>query len=67
MTTAERIKAALERKKMSAAALARELEISKSTVSDWVNGVHEPNLESLRQMADALECKVHTLIGDKAS
>lgn len=52
---------------MSAAALARELEISKSTVSDWVNGVHEPNLESLRQMADALECKVHALIGDKAS
>lgn len=39
------------------------MDVSKSTVHDWVHGVHEPNLESLRRLAKVFGCDLPTLLG----
>jgi transcriptional regulator with XRE-family HTH domain len=67
VTTAERIKAKMVKQGLTISELARRLEKPKSNISDWVNGHHEPNLDSLRQLAGLLECSVASLIGDEAA
>ncbi len=63
----ERIAARAKKLKIKHAALARMLDVPRSTVSGWVNSTHEPNLESLRGLAGALECSMAYLIGEASS
>ena len=64
VTVADRIVAARKKLEISDAELARRLDVTRSTVFDWVHGVHEPNLESLRRLAGVLECTVSDLLGE---
>lgn len=60
---AERICARRDELKINDAELARRLGVTRSTVHDWVHGVHQPNLSSLREIAEALECDLGELLG----
>lgn len=62
-TTAELIEQRCKAKGLTNAELARRMEVTRSTVHDWVHGIHEPNLESLRKLAEVFECEVAELIG----
>ncbi len=62
-TVADRIVKARNRLGITDAELARRLEVTRSTVHDWVHGEHEPTLASLRRLAQALECEVGELMG----
>jgi len=62
-TTAARIVRARDRLGINDAELARRLDVTRSTVHDWVHGLHEPNLASLRRLARALECELADLLG----
>lgn len=64
MTTADCIRRVLKRKRWKQADLAREMEIPRSTVSGWVNGTHEPNLKSIRRIAEVCGVSDADLIGD---
>ena len=45
------------------AELARRLGVTRSQVHDWVHGEHQPNLASLRRLAEMLECDLIELLG----
>lgn len=47
----------------SYADLAEKLGTSKSQAHDWVNGAHEPNLQSIRHIAKTLDLDLAELIG----
>jgi transcriptional regulator with XRE-family HTH domain len=61
-STASRIVRARERLGIRDTELARRLKTSRSTVSEWVTGKHEPTLKSLRKIARALRCSVEELL-----
>lgn len=52
----------MERNEWSYAQLAAFLGVPKTQAFDWVNGNHEPNLASLRKVAQILDCKITDLI-----
>ena len=61
---AARIRARIEKLEITDAELARRLgHESRSQVHDWVHGVHQPTLSSLKQLAAALECDLTELLG----
>jgi transcriptional regulator with XRE-family HTH domain len=62
-TVANLIVRACKRLKITDAELARRVGVTRSTVHGWVHGNHEPTLESLRGIADALECDIGELLG----
>ncbi|WWU64686.1 helix-turn-helix transcriptional regulator [Clostridium baratii] len=53
-----RIKKGISRKK-----LAKELNVSEPTISRYENNKREPNLETLKKIANVLECDLSRLIG----
>lgn len=61
--TATHIIQARDRAGITDAELARRLEVSRSTVHDWVHGEHEPTLSSLRKIAKALDVELAELLG----
>lgn len=68
MTTGERLKRAMARKKLdqlSQAEAARFLDVPPGTLSEWLNDKYEPSLESLRKLSDKLGCSVAALIGSE--
>lgn len=52
---ASALRAALGRERMTQAALARELDVSQPTVSDWVNAKKTPGIDNLAQLQDVLD------------
>ncbi|MFT4039698.1 MAG: helix-turn-helix transcriptional regulator [Thermomicrobiales bacterium] len=47
------IRKQMQRRDWSGADLARELDMSPSRVSDWINGKFVPNVQSARRLAEA--------------
>ena len=68
MTTGERLRAILKRKYdgESQASIAEHLEIPPATLSEWLNEKFEPTLESIRELAARIPCKMSDLIGDES-
>jgi transcriptional regulator with XRE-family HTH domain len=52
----------MKRNDWSYADLAEKLGTTKSQAHDWVNGTHEPNLNSIRHIAKAFDWDVAELI-----
>jgi phage repressor protein C with HTH and peptisase S24 domain len=49
------LRAALGRERMTQAALARELDVSQPTVSDWVNAKKTPGIDNLARLQEVLD------------
>lgn len=62
MTTGDRIKEARKKRGWTQAELANKLGISYVGVSQWENNQRNPKLETLRQIAMALEVPVSSLM-----
>lgn len=62
-TVATRIIRARDKLGISDAELARRVDVTRSTVHDWIHGEHEPTLASLRKIAKALDCDLGELLG----
>ena len=45
--------------------LADMLSVKQGTVSGWETGYREPDLESLKRMADIFNCSIDELLGQK--
>lgn len=45
--------------------LAYMLSVKQTTVSGWETGYREPDLESLKRMADIFNCSIDELLGQK--
>lgn len=50
-------------KKLGQVALAKELKVSKGTISFWENGLREPSMSSLIAVADYFNVSVDYLLG----
>lgn len=48
---------------MKQADLAKTLNVGATTISNWEIGYTEPDIESLRKMADYFECSIDELLG----
>lgn len=48
--------------KLTQAQLAEKIGVTQKDISRWENGVVRPSVQSLKQIAEALECKVDDLI-----
>ena len=61
MIVKNRFKAVLKAKKMKAIELARELGVTKSTMSKWCTNRHQPNFDVAVKIAFILEVDIHEL------
>ena len=50
-------------KKIKAIDLAKALNVSKQTVSNWENDKRNPNIETLCKLADLYNCSLDELVG----
>jgi len=58
-----RVKQLREEKGLRQIELAATLEISQGTLSNWERGVHDPDNETLGQLAQIFDCSVDYLLG----
>jgi len=58
-----RVKQLREEKGLKQTELALMLEISQGTLSNWERGVHDPDNETLGQLAQIFDCSVDYLLG----
>ena len=61
--TARRLQDALDRKGMTAAELAKKSGVSKSSISQYINGTHAPSNISSAKMAEVLGVNALWLMG----
>ena len=59
----ERIKELISVKKISQYSLAKKLEISQSTICNWLNGKKEPSIENLWKLAEYFDVTIDFLVG----
>lgn len=64
MTTGQKIKIAIKNSKYDQKQVAKLIEVSASTISQWVNGTTEPRMPNLQKLAEVLAVKVSDLLGD---
>lgn len=67
MNIGERIKEARLNTKMTQDDLAKELNVSRSTVANWESGRNNPDVESLIKIADILKVPIKSLLKEKGS
>lgn len=67
MNVARHIKRARKAKKWNQAELARQLEVSRSTVLTWEKGGPGPKLDDLPKIARVLDVTVADLLGIEAA
>lgn len=48
---------------MSQRELAKKLNVAQNTVSNWENGIREPDLNTMRMLADLLDTTIDHLLG----
>ena len=53
--------------KMTASELARKLDVSRATVSSWVNGTYYPRISYIEEMSKIFKCNKSDLIEDKSA
>lgn len=58
-----RLKEERRKKGIKAIDLAKALNVSKQTVSNWENDKRNPDLETLCKLADLYECTLDELVG----
>lgn len=61
----ERIKDLMMTERLSQYALAKSINVSQSTICNWLNGKKEPSVESLWNLADFFDVSVDYIIGRK--
>ena len=61
----ERIKDLMMTERLSRYALAKSINVSQSTICNWLNGKKEPSVESLWKLADFFDVSVDYIIGRK--
>lgn len=61
----ERIKDLMMTERLSQYALAKSINVSQSTICNWLNGKKEPRVESLWKLADFFDVSVDYIIGRK--
>lgn len=61
----ERIKDLMMTERLSQYALAKSINVSQSTICNWLNGKKEPSVESLWKLADFFDVSVDYFIGRK--
>jgi len=59
---AARLSREMKKRDMSYAEFAEFLGVPKTQAYDWVQGLHSPNLKSIRRIAETLECDIADLI-----
>ena len=62
----ERIKDLMMTERLSQYALAKSINVSQSTICNWLNGKKEPSVESLWKLADFFDVSVDYIIGRKS-
>lgn len=67
MNIGERIKEARLNTKMTQDDLAKELNVSRSTVANWESGRNNPDVESLIKIADILKVHIKSLLKENGS
>lgn len=67
MNIGERIKEARLNTKMTQDDLAKELNVSRSTVANWESGRNNPDVESLIRIADILKVPIKSLLKENGS
>lgn len=67
MNIGERIKEARLNTKMTQDDLAKELNVSRSTVANWESGRNNPDVESLIKIADILKVPIKRLLKESGS
>ena len=67
MNIGERIKEARLNTKMTQDDLAKELNVSRSTVANWESGRNNPDVESLIKIADILNVPIKSLLKENGS
>lgn len=67
MNIGERIKEARLNTKMTQDDLAKELNVSRSTVANWESGRNNPDVESLIRIADILKVPIKRLLKESGS
>lgn len=60
-----RLKVVLVEKQRTSKWLAEQLGVSTVTVSKWCTNMHQPDLQTLAQIADLLECEKRELITEQ--
>ena len=63
VTTAARLRAALDEKGLRSQDLANKTGIGKSSISQWINGRNKPSYQSAVKMARVLACDPYWLMG----
>ena len=61
----ERIKDLMMTERLSQYALAKSINVSQSTICNWLNGKKEPSVESLWKLADFFDVSDDYIIGRK--
>lgn len=61
----ERFKDLMMTERLSQYALAKSINVSQSTICNWLNGKKEPSVESLWKLADFFDVSVDYIIGRK--
>lgn len=61
----ERIKDLMMTERLSQYALAKSINVSQSTICNWLNGKKEPSVESLWKLAVFFDVSVDYIIGRK--
>ncbi len=62
---AENLKSLRESENLRQRELAKKLNATQSRISNWENGLFEPDLENLWKIADLFEISIDELIGRK--
>jgi transcriptional regulator with XRE-family HTH domain len=64
---ADRLNAAIKRRQVSHRQLAKAVQTSKQSVTNWTQGRHEPSLRYLRRLSSVLDVPVARLIAGETS
>lgn len=67
MIVGQEIKAARKNANMTQRELAQKMGLSFQSIAQWENGLRNPKIETLKKIADALECPVDTFTADDLS
>lgn len=59
----DNLKAALEKRGLSQADLARKLDVTRTTVSNWCSGQRTPTLANMQAIAKALDMTMGEILG----
>ena len=63
MTIGENIREAMKIKNYTQSILAEKIGVKQNTISQWINGVNEPNCETILKLCKILDSTPNELLG----